>query len=117
METGASSSRSRSRIRRLWDHREEEILIEALKEIVVEGWKADNGFKAGFLQVLESKIVAALPGSDLRGMPHIESKIKTWKKHYNSLGDMLNTSGFGWNDTNKTIEVESDDVWEAYVKV
>ena len=73
--------------------------------------------KAGFLQVLESNLMVALPGTDLRGTPHIESKIKTWKKHYNCLGDMLNTSGFGWNDTMKTIEVESDDVWETYVKV
>ena len=61
--------------------------------------------------------MAALPETDLRGTLHIESKIKTWKKHYNSLSDMLNTSGFGWNDTTKTIEVESDYVWEAYVKV
>lgn len=30
---------------------------------------------------------------------------------------MLALSDFGWNDTSKTIDVESDDVWEAFVKV
>ncbi|XP_028108020.1 uncharacterized protein LOC114306902 [Camellia sinensis] len=29
---------------------------------------------------------------------------------------MLGTSGFGWNDTEKRIDVESDSVWEAYVR-
>ncbi|KAI7991829.1 hypothetical protein LOK49_LG12G00174 [Camellia lanceoleosa] len=29
---------------------------------------------------------------------------------------MLTTSGFGWNDTKKRIDVESDSVWEAYVR-
>ncbi|KAI7990680.1 Protein ALP1-like [Camellia lanceoleosa] len=29
---------------------------------------------------------------------------------------MLATSGFGWNDTEKRIDVESDSVWEAYVR-
>ena len=28
---------------------------------------------------------------------------------------MLATSGFGWNDTEKRIDVENDSVWEAYV--
>ena len=78
MDTGASSSsRGRAKIRRVWDHREEDVLIEALKEIVNEGWKVDNAFKAGFLQVLEVKLMAVLSGIDLLGTPYIESKIKT----------------------------------------
>ncbi|XP_060675165.1 uncharacterized protein LOC132804547 [Ziziphus jujuba] len=29
---------------------------------------------------------------------------------------MLNKSGFGWNDTLKCVEIDSDDAWKAYVQ-
>ncbi|CAA0842944.1 Unknown protein [Striga hermonthica] len=66
--------------RRSWSRQEEEILIAALKGIVASGWKSENGFKMGFLNVLEQELVKAIPGTDLRGMPHINSKIHVWKK-------------------------------------
>ena len=31
--------------------------------------------------------------------------------------DMINTSGFAWNDVKKCVEVDSDDVWQTYVQV
>ncbi|KAL7265388.1 hypothetical protein ACSBR1_003204 [Camellia fascicularis] len=48
--------------------------------------------------------------------PHIDSKIKFWRKQYNALQDMLNISGFGWDDEQKMVLVDSDDVWQNYVK-
>ena len=30
---------------------------------------------------------------------------------------MLNKSGFGWNDSKKCVEVDSDEAWTAYVQV
>ncbi|KAL1565097.1 hypothetical protein AAHA92_07358 [Salvia divinorum] len=35
------------RTRRSWSTREEEVLLLALKDLVVNGWKSDNGFRAG----------------------------------------------------------------------
>lgn len=123
MDNEVSSSRKKkndkvdsSKQRRIWSPREEDALISALVSIVNEGMKVDNAFKAGYLARLETKLADILPGTDLRGCPHIESKIKIWKKHYNSVSGMLATSGFGWNDTEKRIDVESDSVWEAYVR-
>lgn len=31
--------------------------------------------------------------------------------------DMINTSGFAWNDVKKCVEVDSDDAWQTYVQV
>ncbi|KAK6122220.1 hypothetical protein DH2020_044035 [Rehmannia glutinosa] len=54
----------------------------------------------------------ALPGTDLKGIPHINSKIHEWKKDYGNLVSMLSRGGIDWNDTTKMIEA-----WADYVKV
>ncbi|KAG8384008.1 hypothetical protein BUALT_Bualt04G0073400 [Buddleja alternifolia] len=92
-----------------------EVLISALKDIIAQGWKADNGFKTGYLQELEHYMVRAFPSTDLRALPHINSRIHVWKKNYGNLSSMLSKSGIGWNDTTKMVEA-NDDAWDGYVK-
>ncbi|KAK6150734.1 hypothetical protein DH2020_015666 [Rehmannia glutinosa] len=56
-------------------------------------------------------------GTDLKGIPHINSKIHVWKKDYGSLVTMLSRRGIGWNVTTNMIEAR-DDAWKfEYVKV
>ncbi|KAL6214124.1 hypothetical protein ACLB2K_013562 [Fragaria x ananassa] len=43
---------------------------------------------------MESK----LPGCGILANPHIESRIKTLKTKYAALAEMLNQSGFSWNE-------------------
>ncbi|KAG8380471.1 hypothetical protein BUALT_Bualt06G0018800 [Buddleja alternifolia] len=95
---------------------EEEVLMAGLKEIVVQGWKADNGFKVGYLGLLEQHMIRAFPSIDLHAMPHINSRIHVWKKNYASLSSMLTFSGIGFNHTTNMIETH-DEEWENYVKV
>ncbi|KAH6793828.1 hypothetical protein C2S52_004305 [Perilla frutescens var. hirtella] len=102
--------------RRCWSSLEEQQLIVALKEVVTRGWKCENGFKTGYLGVLEQLMLQALPGTDLKAEPHINSKIHVWRKNYASLSTMVSRSGFGWNDSTHTIEVDNDQIWENYVK-
>ena len=109
---------SKTVCRRSWTRNEEEVLINALKDIVALGMKVENNtFRSGYLQVLEGKIIKALPGTDLRAAPHIESKIKKWKKVYNSLFSLLSLSGIGWNGTDKMLDVMNEEAWDDYVKV
>lgn len=101
--------------RRSWTSREEEVLIQSLKDIITKGWKSENGFKAGYLTLLENAMQTAIPGSNLRGNPHINSKIHVWKKTYSTLITILTKSGIGWNDIDNTIDA-TDETWEALIK-
>ncbi|XP_057796019.1 uncharacterized protein LOC131012126 [Salvia miltiorrhiza] len=83
--------------RRSWTCKEEETMLNGLKELVVQGWKSDNGFRAGYLAKLEDVMKTAFPGTDLKGVPHINSKIAAWKRNYNSLCTMLSYTGAGFN--------------------
>ncbi|KAG8383516.1 hypothetical protein BUALT_Bualt04G0021600 [Buddleja alternifolia] len=103
--------------KRYWSLSEEKVLVGALKDLVLGGYMCDNGFKTGYLLLLEQAMCKAFPGRDLKSEPNISSKVHVWKKNYNSISGMLGTSGIGWNDSSNTIEVHSEQVWEEYVKV
>ncbi|KAL8543644.1 hypothetical protein ACS0TY_004281 [Phlomoides rotata] len=57
-----------------------------------------------------------IPGSDLKGEPHINSKIHVWKRHYVCLKNMLRISGVGLNCTTYHVDALPE-VWESQIKV
>nr|XP_048326632.1 uncharacterized protein LOC125421496 [Ziziphus jujuba var. spinosa] len=118
MEAGGCSNNNKgNEARRTWSKGEEEALLNILDEAVASGQRCDTGaFKPGTLNMIERQLAEMCPNSGLRASPHIESKMKKWKKQYGIIYDMLNKSGFGWNDSLKCVEVDSDDAWKAYVQ-
>ncbi|XP_075488568.1 uncharacterized protein LOC142527610 [Primulina tabacum] len=59
---------------------------------------------------------SAFSDTDIRGHPHITSKIHVWKKNYSSLSSMLAKSGIGWNHTENMLDA-TNEAWEAQLKV
>ncbi|KAL7600923.1 hypothetical protein Lser_V15G23014 [Lactuca serriola] len=103
-----------------WTTEEDAKLIEALLELHVSGkyGGADKGFKPGYLKAVQQLLDIGLPNSGLKAEPHIKSRMKTWKNHFNIVHDMVygtNTSGFGW-DTNKCCVTADAEVWDEYIK-
>ncbi|KAG8387772.1 hypothetical protein BUALT_Bualt02G0056000 [Buddleja alternifolia] len=103
--------------RRIWTKPEEDVLVQSLKEIISTGWKADNGFRVGYLNVLQDKIMRAFLRTDLRVNSHISSKMHSWKKQYNSLYTIFGGTGVKWNPTTKMIDTVVDAAWKTTCKV
>ncbi|KAF2290767.1 hypothetical protein GH714_015361 [Hevea brasiliensis] len=80
-------------------------------------WKKENGWKNGYLLRVEELINTKLPNSGLKASPHIDSRWKTLKAKYNAIADMLNKSGFGWDETRKMIQCKKSvyDEWRKLV--
>ena len=74
-------------------------LIECLLDMKnLTHWSADNGMsRFGYFQQLEKWMEAKISGTDIKGIPHIRSRLKLWKKQYNAIPKMLGAgaSGFG----------------------
>ena len=120
MESGGSSHTTGNKTgsRRAWTKEEEEKMLNILDALVANSSRADNGtFKYGSYKYIENELEKLQPGCGLKAYPHIDSKIRIWKKNYRVLFDMLNTSNFGWNDVRKCVEVDSEKVWKSYVEV
>ncbi|KAK2643783.1 hypothetical protein Ddye_018978 [Dipteronia dyeriana] len=81
--------------RRNWTPEEEDVMITILEGIVADGGRCDT--------------VSFKPGK------HVQNKMKRLKDKYSAAYDMLNTSEFGWNDTNKCVTV-SPEILEEYLK-
>jgi len=113
-----SESSVKKGTRRKWLPFEEDALLTVLEDFVTRGHRCDTGsFKSGTLVQMEKVLDVLCPNSKIKANPHIESKLKKWKKTYSIIYDMSNTSGFAWNDVKKCIEVDSDDAWKTYVHV
>ncbi|KAL0438707.1 UNVERIFIED_CONTAM: hypothetical protein Slati_2353700 [Sesamum latifolium] len=84
-----------------------------------------NGLKVGSARTVSYRVPwcartrdeKAIPSSDIKADPHIQSKIHVWKKTYGSLVGMLGRSGFGWNDATNMVVVDDDVVWDNYIKI
>ncbi|KAG6408110.1 hypothetical protein SASPL_131113 [Salvia splendens] len=60
-----TSYRKCDRARRSWSDREDVALIDALKELVAQGWKSDNGFRSGYQKKLKHWLKMDFPNTDL----------------------------------------------------
>ncbi|KAG6433601.1 hypothetical protein SASPL_105216 [Salvia splendens] len=100
----------------MWTIHEEEILAATLLDLVARGSKSDNGFCASYLRKIKDSICAEFPNTDIKGTPHITSKIQAWKKSYISLRGILGQSGVGYNPHADYKIVCNNEQWEHIVQ-
>ena len=68
------------------------------------------------MRLLSQRCVKKIPGISITAK-HVQNKIKRLKDKYSAAYDMLNTSGFGWNDANQCVTVDTPEILEEYLKV
>ncbi|MBA0618448.1 hypothetical protein Godav_027794, partial [Gossypium davidsonii] len=72
-------------------------------------FNVDTGFKADYLIELEKMLEKVLPYGMLKAKPNLESRIRTLKRDWEIVYDMLsakNNSGFGWDEHRQLVVAE-----------
>ncbi|PPS08649.1 hypothetical protein GOBAR_AA12002 [Gossypium barbadense] len=115
----ASVSYENSRgTKRKWLPKEDDALVACMVDLHNVGiFNADTGFKVGYLNELEKMIEKVLPNAKLKAKPNLESRIRTLKRDWSIVYDMLsgkNNSSFGW-DEHRQLVVAEDAVWNSYI--
>ena len=75
---------------RKWTFDEDVILISCMVDLHnIEKYNADTGFKTGYLLELERMIALKISNCYIKGKPHIECRIKTLKRDWSTIIDMI----------------------------
>lgn len=97
----------------VWSVGMDKCLIEALAIQARNGNKIDKCFN-------ENAYTAACAAVNTRfdlslNNQKVVNRLKTIKKRYRIIRDMLNQDGFTWNPNTKMVECSNDDLWKRYV--
>ncbi|XP_042483561.1 L10-interacting MYB domain-containing protein-like isoform X2 [Macadamia integrifolia] len=97
----------------MWTIEMDHCLTKTLVDLVRESKGKDkvlkNAVYAAAAATLNEKF-----GIDLM-LGHVRNRLKTWKKRYGVLKELLSQSGFEWDETQKMV-IANDSVWNEYVK-
>ena len=75
---------------RKWTFDEDVILVSCMVDLHnIGNYNADTGFKTGYLIELERMMARKIPNCNIKGKSHIESRIKTLKRDWSTIFDMI----------------------------
>ncbi|KAG4180861.1 hypothetical protein ERO13_A10G191100v2 [Gossypium hirsutum] len=97
----------------VWSVAMDKCLIEALAIQAKNGNKIDKCFNEN---AYTAACIAVNSRFDLNlNNQKVVNRLKTIKKRYKVMRDMLSQEGFRWNPNTKMIECDSEDLWKSYV--
>jgi hypothetical protein len=98
-----------------WSDQMDKAMLDVFVEHYNKGDRAQNGWKPHVYTAAVKNVRQKCESEVTK--ENVISRSKTFDKHYVTVNKMLCQSGFGWDCDNNMISVDSEDVWDNYVKV
>ena len=97
----ASTSKN---VKVVWTRDMEQKLLDILIEQVTLRRKGEGGFRKEAWSSIERRFNLDMKMNLVRG--NFKNKLKTWKQAYRMMKDLINMSGFAWNETTQCVDVD-----------
>ena len=111
------SEKSGKADKHVWTPVESELLVQCMLLMNEKGeLMSDGGLKTGALGQLKNMLHDLIPGCTLKAYPNIQSRYKKLKTDYGVVSDLLNKSGFGWDNDRKCVTAPNT-VWDELARV
>ena len=94
----------------------DEELLDLMYEQVLLGRKADRGFKMDAYKHVAETMTEHSDEACILTSQAVQNQCEHLKKNYAIVTEMLNASGFGYDNMTKRI-IASNDVWTAWLQV
>ena len=98
-----------------WNKLEVDTFVDILVEEVIKGNKTTCTFNKDGWTNIKNKMEEAL-GRPL-SLKQLRNKLNKLRSEYGSFGRLVNTTGFGWNDTTKRVETHDPAIWDRHIQV
>lgn len=97
-----------------WDDDMDDMLIDSLIDQMHKGQKISGSFTRNAYATVACLITQKF-GMSCHS-ENVKNRMKTLKSNFSEAKDILNSSGFGFNQSTQRIEATTS-VWETYIKV
>lgn len=111
-ETNENEGEDKNYVR--WSLQMDQALADIMRDERQRGNKGDGGWKKVAYNTAASILTAQFNTYIIAD--NVRNRVKTWKKFYGIVSDILSQSGFTWDATSKMITVDSEHAWEEYVQ-
>ncbi|TVU40448.1 hypothetical protein EJB05_13913, partial [Eragrostis curvula] len=96
-----------------WNDEMDKVLLDTFVEHFNKGDRCQNGWKPHVYTAAVKNVREKCNVNITKS--NIDSRSKTFDKHYHVISGLLSTSGFGWDWDKNKLKVDSDSVWDDYV--
>ncbi|TVU02424.1 hypothetical protein EJB05_52080, partial [Eragrostis curvula] len=97
-----------------WNDEMDKVLLDTFVEYFNKGDRCQNGWKPHVYTAAVKNVREKCNVNITKS--NIDSRSKTFDKHYHVISGLLSTSGFGWDWEKNKLKVDSDSVWDDYVE-
>lgn len=97
-----------------WNIEMDHTLVNILRDQRKLGNKGPYGWKKCATNTASS-VVSTRFNRDI-SVDNVRNRIKTWKKYYAVVNDIISQSGFHWDENKKMITVDEESAWEKYIE-
>ncbi|KAK0519251.1 hypothetical protein OC842_007512 [Tilletia horrida] len=95
----------------VWSSADSELMLTVLEEAAMSKLQSGGGFKPEVWRKASDRLAPLRLKGGVKGPEQVKTHFRSMKKMWTEVHDLINMSGFGWDEAQKRVTA-SEDVWD-----